>query len=412
MALGPRRNTLKILLPPVLAALAAISPARADGLEDAFRNGHFFGELRYRYENDKNNGNPNTAQANTVRADLGFETGLWEDFTAQADFQAVRHSGADDFNDTQNGNIAFPVIPDPDRSQFREGWLMWTGLPDTEVKGGRQEIKLDNQRFVGNGDFRQSDVSFDAGTAIWSPISGLDLQYAYIWNINRVAQADWHGGTHLLHAAYEYADWLRVAGYGYLIDIDQSGNLSSQTWGAQATGSKAFDNDIEFDYLAEYARQSDYAGNPGRYGLNYWHVTPSLVWRDVTLQAGLESLGGNGTDAVQTPLGTLHWFNGWADQFIPTPPDGLDDRYGRAGYRVPGDGWLGGTRLDAIYHDFRAERTSAHYGTEWDFSARRSFETKDFLTKEWTVEAEYAAYRADTFSDNWNKFWLTIGTKF
>lgn len=411
MGLGPRRNKLNIFLPPVLAALSAVTPARADGLEDAFRNGHFFGELRYRYEDVLQDGNPHTAQANTVRADLGFETGLWEDFTAHADYQVVRHIGADDFNDADNGNIAFPTIADPDRGQFREGWLMWTGLPDTEVKGGRQDIKLDNQRFIGDSDFRQSDVTFDAGTVIWSPLSELALQYTYIWNINRVTQADWQGNTNLLHAAYDLAEWLRLSGYAYFIDINQAANLSSQTWGAQVAGAKAFDNDFEFDYLAEYARQSDYAANPDSYDLDYWHVTPSLIWKDVTLQAGYESLGGNGTDAVQTPLATLHWFNGWADAFLTTPANGLDDRYGRVSYRIPG-GWLAGAQLEAFYHDFRAERTSAHYGTEWDFAARRAFEAKDFLTKEWTVAAEYATYRADSFATDRDKFWLTVGTKF
>jgi hypothetical protein len=411
MAVGPVRTTLTFFL-PLVAALAAVAPARAGSLEDAFSNGHFFGELRYRYENVEQDGIAKTAQAHTLRADLGFETGLWEDFTARVDFQAVRHLGADDFNDLENGNVAYPIVPDPERSQFREAWLMWTGVPDTVLKGGRQEINLDNMRFIGDGDFRQNDISYDAGTAIWSPISDLSFQYTYLWNINRVAKADFSGNTHLLHGAYEYADWLRLAAYGYFLDINQDATLSTQTYGAQATGAKAFGDGFEFDYLAEYARQSDYADNSDDYRLSYWHITPSLLWRDFIVQGGYESLAGNGTDAVQTPLATLHWFNGWADMFLTTPADGLDDRYGRASYKFPEDGWIGGTQLDAMYHNFRAENTSAHYGNEWDFQAKKVFDTPDAPAKEWTIAVQYAAYDADTLFTNTNKFWLELGTKF
>jgi hypothetical protein len=396
----------------LIATLPAV-PARADDPQDLFRNGHFFGELRYRYEEVKQDGVPTTAQANTVRADLGFETGLFYDLTAHADFQAVRHFGADDFNDLENGKTSYPKIADPDRSQFREAWILWTGLPQTALKGGRQEITFDNQRFIGNTDWRQSDQTFDAGTAKWTPLDGLALTYSYIWNINRVAGPDYTGGTQLFHASYDYADWLRAAAYDYRVDINQNATLSSHTYGVQVTGQKALNEDFEIDYLAEYARQSDAGDNPDDYSLRYWHLTPSLLWKNIILQAGFESLGGNGTDAVQTPIATLHAFNGWADMFLTTPVNGLDDRYARISYRLDKlHPWIDGTSLDAVYHDFNAERTAQDYGREWDFRAQKSFETTDFLTKEWTLTAKYAAYRADTMFAATDKFWLMVGTKF
>src|SRR3546814_3361296 len=36
---------------------------------------------------------------------------------------------------------------------------------------------------------------------------------------------------------------------------------------------------------------------------------------------------GNGVVAFQTPLATLHAFNGWADRFLSTPGNGLEDIY-------------------------------------------------------------------------------------
>jgi hypothetical protein len=387
---------LRFLTPSIMAACLFTHAAQADDPSDFFRNGHFFGELRYQYETDHQDGTPNGAPANTLRADLGFETGLYRDLTARVDYQVVRH---------------ITTADDPERSQFREAWLMWTGLPDTSAKGGRQEILFDNERFVGNADFSQSDVSFDAGRASWSPLDGLTFDYAYVWAISRTPQ-DWTGDNHLIHGAYAYADWLHLAAYGYILDISQNSSLSSQTYGARASGAKAVGDDLEFDYLAEYATQSDNADNPDSYRVRYWHLTPRMSWKDITAQAGFESLGGDGADAFQTPFASRHDFNGWAGMFTTTPVDGLDDRYGRLSYRLDGPGLLKDTSLDAIFHDFRAERVSTHYGNEWDFQARRSFETKDFLTKEWDVTAQFASYRADKIFANTSKFWLQVGTKF
>lgn len=395
-----------------MAVMTLAAPARADDATDLFRNGHFFGELRYRYQSTRQDGFANEAQANTLRADLGFETGLYKDFTARLDFQTVQHIGAEDFNDLENHQAAYPIVADPVKGRFREAWVMWTGLPDTRLKAGRQEITLDNQRFVGNLDFRQNDQTFDAGTALWSPLDNFDLQYSDISNVNRPAGPGYSGHTHLLHAAYAPAEWLRVAGYGYFIDIRQAPALSSQTYGLQASGAKALTKDLEFDYLAEYARQSDYAGNPDNYLLHYWHLRPSLLWKNVTAQLGYESLGGNGTDAVQTPLGDLHEFNGWADMFQTTPPDGLHDRYVRFSYRLDGPVWLKDTSLDAIYHDYTADRTSARYGCEWDFQAQRHFTADSWLTKDWTLSAQFATYRADMLFRDADKLWLSVDTRF
>ena len=48
------------------------------------------------------------------------------------------------------------------------------------------------------------------------------------------------------------------------------------------------------------------------------------------MKLGFERLEGNGTVALQTPLATLHAFNGWADKFLSTPANGLRDVEPRA----------------------------------------------------------------------------------
>lgn len=400
------------------AALAQISPVWAQSLEDAVSNGKIFGEMRYRYEQVEQEGIPRTATANTLRASMGFETGIYKGFNALVEAQTVRHMGGDKFNDTVNGNAAYPVIPDPENSEFNQAWLAWSGPAGFSVKAGRQQILLDNQRFVGNVGWRQNDQTFDAASVAFAPSDKTSFSYSYVWNVNRIfgehsAIPDYTGNTHLLHGEHAFADWLKVSAYGYFTDINEAPASSSRTLGMQATGKVPLNGDWKFQYLAEYARQRDSKNSPLRYSEDYFHIAPSLSWKNLTLQAGYESLGGNGTSAFQTPLATLHAFNGAADKFLVTPAGGLEDAYGRIAYKIENaEKWINGTTLEAAYHDFRAQSTSVDYGTEWDFQVRKSFTTKDFVVKNWTVSAKYADYQADQHMTDTKKLWLTVNTKF
>ena len=55
-------------------------------------------------------------------------------------------------------------------------------------------------------------------------------------------------------------------------------------------------------------------------------IEPSLQLNALTIKPGWELLGGNGVYGISTPYATLYAFNGWADRFLVTPLDGLDDR--------------------------------------------------------------------------------------
>jgi hypothetical protein len=86
------------------------------------------------------------------------------------------------------------------------------------------------------------------------------------------------------------------------------------------------------------------------------------VFKPVSVKVGYEVLSGNEIDGqFKTPLATLHKFNGWADRFLRTPTDGLEDLYLALNGKVGPVKWL------LIYHDFNAESSSAHYGDEFDF---------------------------------------------
>jgi len=229
------------------------------------------------------------------------------------------------------------------------------------------------------------------------------------------ATPDYTGGAHLLRGEYGHAEWLKAVAYTYLMNVDEAKAASNATYGAQLTGKHPINGDWKFQYLAEYARQTDYKENPNSYHARYFHLSPSLLWNNVTLQAGFESLSGDGTatHVFQTPLATLHAFNGWADKFLTTPANGLEDIYLRFAYKVDGvHAWVNGTTFDAIYHDFDAENTSTDYGKEWNFQLAKTFKTEGFVTKDVTVTLKYADYNANSFATDTDKFWLMVGTKF
>lgn len=104
--------------------------------------------------------------------------------------------------------------------------------------------------------------------------------------------------------------------------------------------------------------------------------------------------------AFQTPLATLHAFNGWTDRFLSTPANGLVDAYGTIA--IP----LENAKLVLVYHEFYAEQTSSHYGREWSAAVSRTvFGPVLGMLK-------YSQYEADAFSVDIYKVWGSIGIKF
>ncbi len=412
-----------LLLATSLASVVSPLPAVADDVADIVKKGAFYGDVRYRYEMVEQDGPaPVTADAHasTLRIRAGFKTGVYRDFQALIEADIVGLLGDEDYNDGKNGFTQYPVIADPATEELNQLWLSWAGLPKTTIKLGRQVINLDNQRFIGSVGFRQNDQTFDALFAENKSIDKLTLNYGFADTVNRVfgnkhPQGDWDGNVHMARAGYAHAPWLDAAGYGYWMDFDLAPASSSRTYGLRLKGDVKLADLWTFFYEAEAARQHDHGNNTLNYSESYYHLAPGLKWNNLTLQAGYESLGGDGTAAFQTPLATLHAFNGWADKFLTTPANGLEDSYARVSYKVSGVGtWADDTVLDLVYHDFDAEETSADYGDEWNAQISRTFKTEKttYPFKEWTVSVKYADYDAkDLFTDT-QKVWVTLGTKF
>lgn len=407
----------------VFALLLSFPVAAQDDLEKFFAEGSFGGQLRYRYESvDQDGPMPINidAKASTLRANLSYKSGEYKKIHGFIEGQAILHLGNDRFNDTVNGKTSYPVVADPDDLALNQSWLSWAGVPGAEIKLGRQIINIDNQRIIGSVDWRQNDQTFDAAIGSYSAINkNLQLQYGYIWNVNRVFGDDHPLGdlksrNHFLRGSYQFYGWLNVAAYGYWLDFDRQPASSSRTIGVRGTGKRRVADGLSLNYEAEYARQQDYASNPTSYNEDYRHLAIGLTYKGIAAGLGQELLGGDGTAAFQTPLATLHKFNGWADKFLVTPAAGLKDSYASLGYKLTTEEtWLAGTELLAVYHDFRGD-SGGDYGHEWNISASKAFELpKGIVFNKAVVTLKYADYTAEDmpYTDT-QKVWLQLGVSF
>ena len=209
--------------------------------------------------------------------------------------------------------------------------------------------------------------------------------------------------SHLFNAAWKHGTQ-QLSGYGYLHEDRDVATSSSATLGLRWTGSRPL-RAATLGWALEAARQRDHANNPQRFSHAYWLVEPSITAHGITARAGWEHLGGNGTHALQSPLATLHAFNGWADKFLVTPQSGLEDRYLGVAGNVGRERAGSRAALQVSWHDYRADRGGGRYGREWNASLGLP------LAKGLSGMLKIADYRAAGFARDTRKLWLQVEYK-
>lgn len=390
-----------------LAALLASNAAHAETQQITP-----YADIRYRLELVDQNGLAEQATASTLRIRAGLKTAEWHGFSAVVEGEAIVVLGTTNYNDTVNGKTAYPVVADPSDVLLNQAFLRWRPVAELEATAGRQAVNLDNQRWVGSVGWRQNDQTLDAVRLTAKPVKGASIDYLYAWRVNRVFGPDSPQGIwrdtniHGVRAAYSIKNVGTISAYGYWLDTPSSPASSSRTLGVRIAGEQSVGEKSSILYTAEYARQHDHGANPRSFALDYWLIEPGVKAGPVTLKTGYERLEGNGTAALQTPLATLHAFNGWADKFLTTPASGLRDFYVDASYKVPGKGPLAGLMLRAAWHDFGSTTGGIAYGQEWN--ALVSYPA----SKRFTLTAKLAHYDAEAFATDTTKLWFQIETKF
>ncbi|WP_226702011.1 alginate export family protein [Microbulbifer elongatus] len=369
---------------------------------DMIRNSKFGLNFRPRYEHVRDVAFPHHATAGTLRSRATWTSARWDGWELLLEGDNVTYISSEKFNNTENGKTQFPVIADPDYSEINRVQVSYA-LKQGLFTLGRQRINYDDQRFIGGVGWRQNEQTYDAFRAEWNFNDKVSLDYTYMWNVNRIFgpdgdDANISGPVNALEIDYKIHPNHNLKGFIYSLNFHDQEQLASATVGAEWS----VDCD-SYRWHLRAASQGDVSENPYSYQAQYYNAefgTKPVQKYKFTGFMGTEWLTGDGQWAFQTPLATLHKFQGFADKFLTTPAEGIRDYY--AGGSVV----VSGIKFAATVHKFYSDRDSLDYGNELDLVATYS------ITKNIDLLAKYATYDADEFSSDTDKFWLQFDLKF
>ncbi|MEO0794666.1 MAG: alginate export family protein [Verrucomicrobiota bacterium] len=378
--------------------------------------------LRYEFADQQN---LEQANAFTLRTRIGYETPKLYGMYFLGEFENTWAINYQDYRAFPQPQFpaAKTVIADPRNNQLNQLFFGFKAY-NSEFKAGRQGINLDNQRFVGTVAWRQNDQTYDAIRFTTKIITDVWLSYVWDWQVNRIFgeyatvpnQRRFNSNNHFVNLHYTGIPWGTAGAYFYYVDLDGAAATSGSTAGLFFNGKVPLAEDWSLPFRAEYAFQTN---NPGTSGgpnndffLNYIHAKLGVNYTGkYEIGFGFESLGGNNTRAFQTPLATLHKFNGWNDVFLFTPVtatgSGLQDYYV---YFKAGLPWKIG--FFGAYHYFTAENTSRTYGQEIDVGLKRAItENVSVLTKFGYYDGHGGAAAAGGLGFDRTKFWVQVDFK-
>ena len=316
----------------------------------------------------------------------------------------------------------FSTIADPENIELNRLQLQYKSKALTATVG-RQRINIDDQRWVGASGWRQNEQTFDAARieAKLGPVA-LDGTYSIsqrtVFGYDAGPRTAYDGDFVFLGAGAKLGP-VNVKAFAYLLDYDakeQVGALAvsladTQTYGLRATTTLPLSKAVKLNLAASYARQSDWKGSGPSFGADYIAAEGGLGFYGFSATVGYELLGsdpsaaGGAGRALQTPMATLHKFNGWADLFLTTPNNGLQDVYGGVAYSFSKVKWVKGLNAQVTYHQFNSDIGHVDFGHEWDASV-------GFKTGRIAWLAKYADYAARAFGSDTSKFWLQAEVAF
>ena len=404
-----RTRIASLVLAGFMLSPFAVVAEESNDLIAAMTTGKASESIRYRYEfvdQDSLALVNQEANASTIRLRLNYRTNQWSGWSLFGEFDYVGHLFVTDFNagggTTPDKQGVYPVVADPKGADLNQLYADYDSSDHWKARLGRQRINLDNQRFVGGVGWRQNEQTFDGITLNSNMLSKTAFSYSFFNRVRRIFGERSAAGTdrvdgHLLNAKVSINDTWSVVPYLYYLDYKDPARAanSTTTLGARVAGSVPA-GDGKLAIVAEFARQSDAADSLLNYDANYVHA--DLAWalsNGLSLGLGYESLGSDNGASFRTPLATLHKFQGWADKFLTTPGNGIDDIFVTVKYKAAG--W----NLTGVYHDFSAESGGGDFGAEIDIAAARK------ISKNYSLLLKGAFFSSDTVAiDDTTKLWL------
>jgi hypothetical protein len=385
------------------------STVAADSFYEALSSGKATGNFNLRYEDVSQDNAVKDASAFTFRTRLGYTSADLDGWSVSFELEDNRIVlGQGDYTVGPTGyNLGeYSVIADPEFTEVDQAFVQYKKDKLT-LKLGRQVIALDGQRFVGHVGWRQDRQTFDAATVVYAVNDKLKVQYSYINQRNRIfgEAADLDSKDHLMNLNYKTSHGTLTA-YSYLLEVDNGSNNALDTYGFSFKGATkaASKGDATFLYSFEYATQSSENIVSGAdFDADYLFAEAGVNLSGITAKLGYEVLGSdNGNYGFATPLATLHKFNGWSDQFLGTPNQGLVDVVLTVSGKVAGGKWL------AAYHDFTADESSAAVD---DLGSEINLQYVKPFAKHYTAAIKYASYSGDSGRVDADKIWFWLRYK-
>ena len=397
-------SSLCLLAMSVGAALSTQAHAAEDWYK-ALSDIKASADFRIRYESAEQDNALQDADALTLRTRIGIKTGSYNGFSAVVEMEDNRIMlGQGDYTVGPSGYNPgiYSVIADPEFTELDQGFVQYKNDALT-VKVGRQVIALDDHRFVGHVGWRQDRQTFDAATVIYAPSKDLSVQYSYIDQRNRIfgEDADLDAKDHLIHAVYNSRIG-KITSFAYLLEVDNDTDNSLDTYGIKLDGNYKADS-VKWLYTAQYATQTSDTATTS-FDADYFLLEGGAVFSGITAKLGYEVLGSDdGMYGFSTPLATLHKFNGWSDQFLATPAQGLVDMRLSLSTKALGGKWL------AVFHQFDTDEDTADVtdlGSEFNIQ----YTTK--IGEHVNAAIKYATYSADDAKVDTDRLWIWFSTKF
>ena len=390
--------TLSLITAAILAAPTAFAGETEHGksITKALSDSTVNVELRARYEGVDQDGIDKNATAATLKSRITIKTGSYSNFSLGLEVDKV-DALVDNYNSKTNGQTEYPVVADPQGTDVNQAFIKYANNGFSTVVG-RQRILHNNQRFVGGVGWRQNEQTYD-GVRVEYKADAFAVDYSLIHNINGITSSNTKGDFHLANGIYKINKSHKVSAFAYVLDYDaiEQASNSSNTVGALYNGKFG-----DFLVNASLASQTDNGDNTNDYSAMYINAEAGYNFGPVTVLGGYELLGSDNGVGFNTPLATKHKFNGWADKFLGTPGEGLEDIYLTAKGKISGVKWA------ATYHDFSSDVDGIDFGSELNLVAAYQ------INKNYGVLVKAANYsdgdvvaKTDT-----NKVWVQLTAKF
>ncbi|NQD35967.1 alginate export family protein [Permianibacter sp. IMCC34836] len=382
-----------------------------------FAESDLTGSVRTRYSAIDQDGNAGAAFSALLRLNLRSH---WQDnWTTLLELDYVGRALRDQHSDgvTDNGQ---PVVPDTDGFDLNQFYLE-SNNDMAPWKLGRQRIEFDNQRFVGGNAFWQNEQTFDGLTVQTRLAASSLLQYAHVYNVNRIfgddagrslsesdqRYDDLNGvrpaarlGDHRINANWLRAEWSEwdyqhFVGYAYFNDYLDFPELSHQQFGLRHQFDYKFDAwrlRTQLEYAHQHRDSVSGALPKSAVSVVYRLLDAALGYDAVEFGARYEVLDSQQGRSFITPLGSSHDFHGVVNKFSSTPEQGLLEKSARISWRQAP--WL----VELRQQRFSAAATGVDYGDETDLTLRwRRDRVHSFML----TSGRFQAASDSSFTDEW-----------